>query len=412
MASSDLPSRTVKPKHDESRTMKAIAWMGKKSVHVSDKPVPLITDPHDAIIKVTATAICGSDLHIFVNAMPGMTKGDILGHEFMGIVQEVGPEVTKFKPGDKVVACFDLGCGQCFYCKRGLWSCCQVTNPSKEQEAMYGDRTAGMHGYSAMTGAYEGGQAEYARVIFADVNLLKVPNDAADEKYLFLSDILPTAWHATELGEVSEGDTVAIWGAGPVGILAAHCAAARGAKRIIMVDNQTYRLDFATSKIPGLETVNFGEKKVMETLKEMTGGHGPDVAIEAVGFHYCKSWTHAIETALMLETDPSEMLNEMIVSVRKGGRISIVGVYAGFTNHFNIGAFMEKQLTMRGGQTPVQKYWHDLKTLIDKGVLDPTMVLTHTLPLDQGPEGYKIFNDKTDGCVKVVLKPQLMAAGA
>jgi threonine dehydrogenase-like Zn-dependent dehydrogenase len=392
--------------------MKAVEWLGKKSVQVAERPVPMITDPCDAIIKVTSSAICGSDLHLYVNAMPGMTKHDVLGHEFMGIVEDVGPEVTKVKKGDKVVACFDLGCGHCFYCKRGLWSSCSVTNPSKEQEAMYGNTTAGFHGYSAMTGAYEGGQAQYARVIFADVNLLKIPQDAVDEKYLFLSDILPTAWHATELGEVGENDTVAIWGAGPVGILAAHCATARGAKRIIMIDNQKYRLDFAKSKIPRLELINFAEKKVLETLKEMTGGHGPDVAIEAVGFHYCKSWTHAIEMTLMMETDPSEMLNEMIVSVRKGGRISIVGVYAGFTNHFNIGAFMEKQLTMRGGQTPVQKYWHDLKTLIEKGVLDPTMVLTHTLPIEEGPEGYKIFNDKTDGCVKVVLKPHAMAAGA
>lgn len=336
-----------------------------------------------------------------------------MGHEFMGIIREVGPEVQKFKVGDRVVACFDIACGKCFYCKHQWYSVCDKTNPedtvyTKTMDNMYGHRLCGIYGYSHLTGGFPGGQAEYVRVPIADMNLLKVPDDMKDEQVLFLSDILPTAWHANEMGEVGKGDTVAIWGCGPVGILAAHCAFARGAKRVIMVDNVQYRLDYAKKKLKGnLDTINFNKRSPKEAIDELVGPNGVDVGIEAVGQHYTKKWSSTIEMSLMLEMDPSDMLNEIITCVRKAGRISIVGVYIGYTNHFNIGGFMEMSLTMRGGQTHVQRYWEDLLGMVREGKLDPTIVITHELPLEKAPYGYKIFNDKEDDCVKVVLKPRI-----
>jgi threonine dehydrogenase-like Zn-dependent dehydrogenase len=391
--------------HDSSRKMKAAAWNGKKTIEMEDRDIPVVTDGTDVIVQVTSTCICGSDLHLYLNAMPGMQKHDVMGHEFMGVVHDVGPEVKNLQKGDRVVAAFDIGCGNCVYCKDQQFSLCDTTNPSGLQEKLYGHRTAGLHGYSHLTGGYEGGQAEYARVPFADLNALKVPNDMPDRKVILLSDVLSTAWHATELGDVHEGDIVAIWGAGPVGILAAQCSFARGAKQVIMIDNVPFRLQFVKDKVPGVQTINFSEKSVKEGLNELCE-HGPHVAIEAVGFHYCKSWTHKIQMALMLETDPSEMLNEILTCVRKGGRVSIVGVYAGFTNGFNIGALMEKGLTVKAGQTPCQKYWHHLLKLIQEGKLQPEVVITHEMDLDEAPKGYQIFNDKTDGCVKVVMHPR------
>jgi threonine dehydrogenase-like Zn-dependent dehydrogenase len=419
MASNTQEPRTeqgkVIPKHDDSHPIKVVEWHGKKNMQVHTRGKPMVTNSHDAIVEITSTAICGSDLHLYVNAMPGMQRGDVLGHEFMGIVRDVGPGVSNIQVGDRVVASFDIACGTCFYCKRQFFSCCDKTNPedtiyTRAVDTMYGHRTSGIYGYSHLTGGYEGGQAEFARVPFADVNLLKVPDNLSDDKVLFLSDILPTAWHATELGEVSEGDTVAIWGCGPVGILAAHCAFARGAQHVIMIDCVPYRLEFAKAHVKGnLSTINFKEKKPKQALMEMVGPNGVDVGIEAVGFHYAKSWTHTIETSLMMETDPADILNEIITCVRKAGRISIVGVYAGYTNHFNIGGFMEKSMAMRGGQTHVQRYWKDLLSKVQEGILDPSFVITHKLPLDEAPEGYKIFNEKEDGCIKVVLKPQQRA---
>ncbi|EIE21552.1 GroES-like protein [Coccomyxa subellipsoidea C-169] len=375
---------------------------------VIDVPKPKITNPGDAIIKVTSSAICGSDLHLYLNVIPGMEKNAVMGHEFMGIVESVGSDVKNIKPGDRVVSSFEMGCGQCFYCKRQIYSGCDCTNFSEVETKLYGHHTAGFHGYGTLTGGHPGGQAQFAHVLFADVNLLKVPSHLSDSKVLLLSDILPTAWHANELGGVGKGDRVAIWGAGPVGILAAHCAFFRGAERVVIIDEVADRLRFAKEKVPKVETLNFKEKKVPEALKEMMGPYAPDVSIEAVGIHYCKSWVHKFEMATMLETDPSETLNEIIFCTRKGGRIGVVGAYAGFTNHYNIGAFMEKGLTMAAGQTPVQKYWKDLLRWIEEGKLTPDMVITHELPLSKGPEAYKTFNDKTGGCVKVVLKPWLM----
>lgn len=396
-------------KHSESKTHKATEWQGKKTIQVNDHALPLLTDQHDVMLKITATAICGSDLHLYLNAMPGMKKGDVLGHEFMGVVEEVGSAVTKFKKGDRAVASFELGCGQCVFCKHDQFSSCDTTNPSTQQGDLYGDRTAGFHGYSHLTGGFDGGQAEHARVPFGDLNLIKVPSDLSDNQVLFLSDILATGWHATELGNVHDGDSVAIWGCGPVGILAAQCAHIRGAKQIIMIDNQQYRLDFAKSKLSYLQLLNFDDTKdVVKSLKEMTG-HGPDVCIEAVGFHYTKTLADKIQMALMLETDPASMLNEMIMACKKRGRLSIVGVYAATVNGLNIGAFMEKGLSMAAGQTPVQAYWFKLLDLIKEGKLTPEMVITHELPLTEAAHGYKIFNDKTDNCVKVVLKPGMTA---
>jgi threonine dehydrogenase-like Zn-dependent dehydrogenase len=392
--------------HNPNKQMLGAEWTGKHSITVNRRDVPVVTDPRDAILRVTSTAICGSDLHMYEGAMPGMRKGDLLGHEFMGIVEDVGPEVKNFKKGDRVVAAFDLGCGACMYCKKGLYSCCDVTNTSDTQEMLYGHRTCGMHGYSALTGGYEGGQAEYARVIFADTNLLRIPDSEPDEKWLFLSDILPTAWWANELANVQEGSIVAIWGSGPVGILAAQCAFARGASRVIIIDEHAYRLQRAKEAAPGVETINFAECKTLDALHEMVP-NGPDCSIEAVGFHYAHSLTHKVEMKVMMETDPSEILNEIIYATRKGGFIGVIGVYAGYCNHFNIGAFMEKGLHMGAGQTPVQSFWQKLLGMIKEGKLRPQAVISHILPLKEADKGYDVFNAKRDSekCIKVVLKP-------
>jgi threonine dehydrogenase-like Zn-dependent dehydrogenase len=396
---------TVTSNKDEAARMKAVIWHGKKDMRVVDRPRPLVTDPTDVVLKVTSSAICGSDLHFYLGAMVGMQSGDIVGHEFMGEVVQTGPEVKNLQKGDRVVVCFDIGCGSCFFCKQQHFSGCDNTNPSQDQAKLYSDRTAGLFGYSHMTGGWEGGQAQYVRVPFADVNALKVPSNLPDDKVVLLSDILPTGWHATECGKVGEGDRVAIWGAGPVGILAAQCAHVRGASEVVLIDCQPDRLDFAKEKMPYVKTINFKDGDVHDQLHQILGETGPDVCLECVGFHYAKTKLHKLEMLMMLETDPSDILNELIRCCRKGGRIGVVGVYAGYCNHFNIGAFMEKGLSMSAGQTPVQKYWHHLLDLVKEGKLTPDMVITHHLPIDDAPKGYKMFNDKEDGCIKVVLKP-------
>jgi threonine dehydrogenase-like Zn-dependent dehydrogenase len=399
------PTCTITSKKDPSHPMRAVEYHGKQDMKVKIRPRPMLTDPSDVILRVTTSCICGSDLHMYMGAMPGMKSGDVVGHEFMGVVEAVGPEVKSVHEGDRVVAAFDIACGQCSACHRKDFSGCDSTNPSKEQELMYNDRTCGMFGYSHMTGGWEGGQAEYVRIPFADMNCLKVPEEMDDEHAILLSDILPTAWHANELARVEKGDNVAIWGCGPVGILAAQCAFLRGANRVVIIDEQQHRLDFAVSKVKGLETINFLKKKVTEELRRLFP-HGPDVGIEAVGVHYVANWLHKVEYTLGLETDSTEVLNEIIYAVRKGGRIGIVGAYAGYANHFNLGAFMEKGLSMAGGQTPVQKYWPTLLPLVRSGELDPTTVITHVLGLGDAPEAYKHFNAKDEGWVKVLLKPQ------
>lgn len=398
-----LPNVTVHPKHDEACKQKGAEWWGKKTIKVNERGVPLVTDPTDAIVKITSTCICGSDLHMYNGMFPGMRKGDLVGHEFMGIVESVGPEVKNVKAGDRVVACFDLACGQCMFCKKELYSLCNATNPSKDMQALYGDCTSGIHGYSQLTGGYEGGQAEYSRVIFADVNLLKLPEHNNDDKYVLLSDILPTAWHANELGQVEKGDIVAIWGAGPVGQLAAQCAFARGADRVFIIDSVKYRLEHAKKVAPGVEPIDFSKGSVYDQLRSKVP-NGPDVGIECVGMHYVQGTMHKIETTLKLETDPSEILNEIIQCVRKAGRISIIGVYAGYTNHFNIGALMEKGINLTGSQAYCQRYWTKLLKYIEEGKLRPEAVITHHMPLDEAAKGYDVFDGKKDNCVKVVLK--------
>lgn len=396
---------TITSNKHETAKMKAVVWNGKKDMKVEERPRPLVTDPEDVVLKVTSSAICGSDLHFYLGAMVGMQKGDIVGHEFMGEVIQKGPQVKSVDIGDRVVVCFDIGCGSCFYCNHGHFSGCDNTNTSEDQVKLYGDRTAGLFGYSHLTGGWEGGQAQFVRVPFADTNTLRFPQELPDEKVVLLSDILPTGWHATECAKVGEGDRVAIWGAGPVGLLAAQCSHVRGASEVVMIDREQDRLDFAKEKLPYIKTINFEGKDVHDELHKLLGGTGPDCCLECVGFHYAKTKLHKIEMAMMLETDPSDILNELIYCCRKGGRIGVVGVYAGFCNHFNIGAFMEKGLSMAAGQTPVQKYWHHLLEKVQSGELTPDMLITHKLPIDEAPRAYAMFNNKEDGCIKVLLKP-------
>lgn len=410
----------ITPKKDDTKRMTSVQWHASKDIRVEDTAKPMISDPRDAIIKVSYAGLCGSDLHLFLGALPGMKTGDIMGHEVLGIVDDIGEDVKHLTKGDKVVVAFSIACGMCPYCTRNEFSGCDNTNPSLEQEKMYGHRTCGIFGYSQLTGGYQGGQASYLRVPLADINCMKILPDMNmnDKDAVLLSDILPTAWHANELAKVNKGDTLAIWGAGPVGILAAHCASVRGAKTIVLIDEEDYRLNFAKQKIPGVHTINFKKEKTIYALHAIfseevdTGGGkkamryiGPDCCIEAVGFHYASSWVHKFEQALKLETDPADMLNEMIYAVRKCGRIGVVGVYAGFVNHFAIGAFMEKGLTMAAGQTPVQKYWKGLADMIQKGELNPSMVVTHVMPLEDAAKAYKMFNEKKEGCVKILFKP-------
>jgi len=406
---------TSKPKADPSgATMKAVQWNGTKSVSVGDCAKPALTDECDCIIRVTSTAICGSDLHLYVNNVPGMSSGHVLGHEAMGIVESVGPGVRCVKEGDRVVAAFCMACGECYYCQKKLFTSCDRTNPVAVAEKTMGARTAGLLGHPEIMGGYPGGQAEYLRIPFADLNTLVLPpeSELADEKVLFLSDVLSTAWHATELAEVEPGDVVAIWGAGPVGQLTAQCAFARGAKRVILVDNIKYRLDAAKQIMPKLETVNFdkaagtsGEERVLELCQNEPAG-APDCCIDCVGMHYAHTMMHRAEMATGLETDSPETVNACIFAVRKGGRVAVIGAYAGLCNHFNIGALMEKCLVVRSGQTPVQKYWKHLLELIKAKKLDPSVIVSHHMPLEQAAEAYKMFNEKTDDVVKVILKPR------
>jgi threonine dehydrogenase-like Zn-dependent dehydrogenase len=382
--------------------MHALAWYGKRDIRLIDAPRPLITDPRDIVLKITATTICGSDLHMYSNATPDMHKGDILGHEFMGVVEEVGPEVKNIKTGQRVVVAFGIACGTCEYCKRQEFTACDTTNPSKLMETMYGHRTSAIYGYSHLTGGVPGGQAEYVRVPFADVNCLVVPDQLPNDVALFLSDIIPTAYHGVELGDVKEGDTVAIWGLGPIGLLAARWCQIRKAKRIIGIDCVADRLDLAKNTL-GIEVINFKEKDTVKAMQEMCPG-GVDVAIECAGFEYAKTWTHKIEMAIGLETDTADIFSEMFTCVRKFGRVSVIGVYTGYANHFPVGAMMEKDLTIRGGQCPAQKYWPLIVPKLLSGEFDPRFVVTTRGKLTDGPEFYKKFSEKSDGVIKVFME--------
>jgi len=402
---------TTQYKHDPSgKQMSAVTWAGTKSIKTVELPKPTITDDNDVIVKMTSSAICGSDLHLYHGNVAGMKSGQIVGHEPMGVVESVGSQVRNIKPGDRVVASFCLACGNCYYCKQEQYSCCDYTNPSISEEKMFGARTAGLLGHPSMLGAIAGGQAEYFRIPLADVNCLRVPSDMPDDKVLFLSDILPTAWHGNELAEVGRNDVVAIWGAGPVGILTAQCAFNRGARRVILVDNVPYRLDFASKVLPKVETVNFAsgrdtaEKQIQQLCRDEPAG-APDAVIECVGMHYTNSFLHRVEMALGLETDSPEAFNAAITAVKKGGRIAVIGAYGGYANHVLLGAIMEKGLRIASGQTPVQKYWKLLLDKVRNNELDPSVIITHHMKLQDAARAYEMFDVKSDEVIKIVLQP-------
>jgi threonine dehydrogenase-like Zn-dependent dehydrogenase len=388
--------------------MRAVSWAGKDRVTVSQKPDPKILNPHDAIVRVTLTAICGSDLHIYGGFIPTMKEGDVLGHEFMGEVVETGPAVQNLNTGDRVVVPFAIACGHCFFCRRQLWSCCDNTNPNAWMpDFLYGDSGAGLFGYSHLYGGYPGGQAEYVRVPFADVGPVKIPDEIPDEQALFLSDIFPTGYMAAEHCLIQPGDTVAIWGCGPVGLFAVASAFMLGAERVIAIDRFPERLQKAANC--GAEVLDYERVDVLEALKEMTGARGPDSCIDAVGMESHGRTVGALydraKQAVMLETDRANTLRQAILSCRKGGVVSVPGVYGGFIDKFPIGAAFAKGLTLRMGQTHVHKYMRPLLKKIQESKIDPSFIITHRLALDQADDGYQMFKHKEDQCVKVVMTP-------
>lgn len=389
--------------------MKANCWYGKNDLRVVEVPDPKILNPRDAIVKITSTAICGSDLHLYDGFIPTMERGDILGHEFMGEVVEVGGGVKNLKVGDRVVVPFPIACGSCFFCERTMFSLCENSNPNAPMaEEMWGHSPAGIYGYSHLLGGYAGGQAQYARVPYADVNPLKISGDLPDEKVLFLSDILPTGYMAAEACNIQGGDTIAVWGCGPVGQFAIKSAYLLGAERVIAIDRYPERLRMAHDN-GGAETLNYEEVDIHDALEEMTGGRGPDACIEAVGMEAhapgAKYAYDRVKQSMMLETDRPLALRQAIMACRNGGSLSVPGVYGGFIDKVPFGAIMNRSLTIKTGQTHVQRYMRPLLERIQKGEIDPSFVITHELPLDEAPEGYKMFRDKEDGCIKVVLKP-------
>jgi threonine dehydrogenase-like Zn-dependent dehydrogenase len=389
--------------------MKAICWYDKQTVRVEQVPDPTILNPRDAIVKVSSTAICGSDLHLYNGYVPTMQKGDILGHEFMGEVVELGDMVKNLRVGDRVVVPFPIACGHCFSCERGLFSLCENSNPNAWMaEKLWGHSPAGIFGYSHMLGGYAGGQAEYARVPFADVGPFKIPDGLSDEKVLFLSDIFPTGYMAAENCQIQRGDTVAVWGCGPVGQFAIKSAYLLGAERVIAIDRFPERLRMAREQ-GGAETIHYEEVDIYEALKEMSGGRGPDACIDAVGME-----AHApgvvgaydrAKQAMMLETDRPHALREAIMACRNGGTVSVAGVYGGFIDKFPFGSVMNRSLTIKTGQAHVQRYTRPLLDRIQKGEIDPSFVITHRMRLEDAPAGYEIFKHKQEGCIKVVLKP-------
>jgi threonine dehydrogenase-like Zn-dependent dehydrogenase len=389
--------------------MKAVCWYGANDVRVETVPEPKILNPRDAIIKVTSTAICGSDLHIYGGYIPTMQKGDIIGHEFMGEVVEVGKGVNNLKIGDRVVVPSTIGCGHCHYCQRDQWSLCDNSNPNAwMEEKVYGFATSAIYGYSHAIGGYAGAQAEYVRVPFADVGVVKVPPDLPDEMLVFISDAIPTGYMGAELCNIKPGDIVAVWGCGAVGQFAMISAYMMGAERVIAIDRFPERLEMAR-KHAKAEVINYEETHVGDALKEMTGGRGPDACIDAVGLEAhgvgLEDFYDQTKQKLKLETDRPHVLREMMVGCGKGGTLSIMGVYGGYVDKIPFGAAMNKALTFRMGQMYGQKYMHLLLQLILDGKLDPSFVITHQLPLEQAPYGYQIFQQKQDNCIKVVLRP-------
>lgn len=391
--------------------MKAVCFMGVEQVSVESVPDPKILNPRDAIVRVTSTCICGSDLHLYDGYIPTMEQGDILGHEFMGEVVEVGPGINrdKLKVGDRVVVPFTIACGNCFFCQRQLWSCCDNSNPNYWiAEKMYGFSPSGLFGYSHMTGGYAGGQAQYARVPFADIGPLKVPQGMPDEKAIFLSDIFPTGYMAAEACNIQPGDTVAIWGCGPVGQFAIRSAFMLGAERVIAIDHYQYRLRMAEKA--GAETVNTDHvDDVVQALKDMTGNLGPDSCMDAVGMeasgHSFPFLLDRAKQTLRLSTDRPNVLRQCIQACRKGGTVSVPGVYGGFLDKIPFGAVMNKGLTIKTGQTHMMRYMKPLLDRIERGEIDPSFVVSHRPPMTEAAQSYKVFRDKQDECTKVVLDP-------
>ncbi|PWT87647.1 MAG: glutathione-dependent formaldehyde dehydrogenase [Acidobacteria bacterium] len=389
--------------------MRAVCWNGTKDVRVEEVGDPEVINPRDAILRITSTAICGSDLHLYNGYVPAMQKGDILGHEFMGEIVEVGERIQSLNVGDRVVASFGIACGFCFFCKKGLTSLCDNSNPNAATaEKLYGFSAAGLFGYSHIYGGYSGGQAEYVRVPFADFGTIKVAPELGDEQVLFLSDILPTAYMAAENCSIQRGDTIAIWGCGPVGQLAIRCAYMLGANRVIAIESVPERLTMAR-EYGKAEVLDYKGTDIVEELKELTGGRGPDACIDAVGMEAHGSKIDALydyaKQAVRLETDRPHVLREAIQACRKGGTISIPGVYGGVIDKVPFGAAFAKGLTLRLGQTNVQKYMSLLLQAIQRRDIDPTLIITHRMSLEEAPMAYDIFNKKAQGCIKVVLKP-------
>ena len=390
--------------------MKAVCWYGKHDVQVNNVPDPEIINSRDAIIKITSTAICGSDLHLYNGYIPTMQEGDILGHEFMGEVVETGSSVKNLKKGDRVVVPFTISCGNCFYCKRELYSACDNSNPTPEiAETLYGASPAGLFGYTHMLGGFAGGQAEYVRVPFADVGPLKIPDGLEDEQVLFLSDIFPTGYMAAENCNIHEGDTVAVWGAGPVGQFAVKSAFMLGAEKVVLIDHYEDRLELARENNKNIVTLNFDDVEIADKLKDLTGGRGPDSCIDAVGLESHGTSPDAlldyVKANLYLATDRPHALRQAIYACRKGGTVSIPGVYGGFLDKFPLGAAFGKGLTLKMGQTHMHKYMPKLLSAIQEGKIDPTFVISHKLKLSEAPMAYSKFNEEKNDWRKVVLKP-------
>jgi threonine dehydrogenase-like Zn-dependent dehydrogenase len=392
--------------------MRANVWSGRNTVQVENVPDPKILNDRDAIVRITSTAICGSDLHLYDGYVPTMKRGDILGHEFMGEVVETGRGVQNLQAGDRVVVPFPIACGNCWACQHELYSVCENSNPNAGiAEKFFGHPTAGIFGYSHITGGYAGGQAEYARVPFADVGPLKIEDDLADEQVLFLSDIFPTGYMGAEFCEIKGGEAIAVFGAGPVGQFAIASAVLLGAERVIAIDQYEYRLQMARNKAGATDIINFAEDPdIVEQLKEMTGGRGPDAVIDAVGMeathgHGALNAYDRVKQATRMETDRGHALRDAILACRPAGIVSVIGVYGGLLDKFPSGAFMNKGLTMKTGQCHVQRYTRKLYDHVKNGDIDPSFVVTHRLPLGQAPNGYETFKHKMDECVKVVLKP-------
>jgi len=388
--------------------MRAVCWHGKLDVRLETVPDPEILNPRDCIVQVSSTAICGSDLHLYGGNIPSMEPGDILGHEFMGRVVEVGRDVRRVRVGDRVVVPFPIACGRCWFCRNDQWSLCDNSNPNAHLACkMFGHSPAGIFGYSHLTGGYAGGQAEYVRVPFADVGCLQVRADLADEQVLFLSDILPTAYMAAENGGIRPGDVVAVWGAGPVGLLAIKCAYLLGAERVICLERERYRMLRAVEA--GAEALSVDDGEVLEQLRDKTGGRGPDVCIEAVGMEAhgpsFDAMYDRLAQSLFFETERPVALRQAILACRKGGTVSMAGVFGGVADKIPFGAAFNKALTLKMGQTHVHRYMRPLLDLIERGRLDPTFIISHHLPLEDAPRAYAMFRNKSDDCVKVVLQP-------